>query len=179
MKFLLLFLFLNVFGSVMAQNNNYFQFSSLPNLPPNSGYLVQPGLAGSYTGIDDDVLIVAGGANFPDKLPWEGGEKVFYDEIFILRTNSTGDYSWEKADEKIPFTAGYGGAVETPNGLLCFGGNTKDKTVSESWFVNYVPKKETVEVTAGPKLPVALTNFAFTKVDNRIFVAGVTPPISC
>ncbi|MDP4581062.1 MAG: hypothetical protein NWT07_10200, partial [Saprospiraceae bacterium] len=118
MKFLLLFLFLNVFGSVMAQNNNYFQFSSLPNLPPNSGYLVQPGLAGSYTGIDDDVLIVAGGANFPDKLPWEGGEKVFYDEIFILRTNSTGDYSWEKADEKIPFTAGYGGAVETPNGLL-------------------------------------------------------------
>jgi solute:Na+ symporter, SSS family len=156
----------------MAQNNNYFQFSSLPNLPPNSGYLVQPGLAGSYTGIDDDVLIVAGGANFPGKLPWEGGEKVFYDEIFILRTNSTGDYSWEKADEKIPFTAGYGGAVETPNGLLCFGGNTASESISESWLIDYNPATGSIEIKPGPDLPVSLTNFAFAKVDGNVYVAG-------
>jgi len=59
MRFLLLFLFLGVICTVSAQNDNYFQFSSLPDLPPNSGYTSQPGLAGTYTGVDNDVLIVA------------------------------------------------------------------------------------------------------------------------
>lgn len=172
MRFLLLFLFLNVFGSVMAQNNDYFQFSSLPDLPPNSGYFVQPGLAGSYTGVDNDVLIVAGGANFPGELPWEGGAKVYYNEIFVLQKTDGEEYSWKKMDEVIPFKSGYGGAVSTPEGLLCFGGNTVDKTILESWFIKYIPEKESVEITPGPKLPLPLTNFAYALVDNQIFMAG-------
>ncbi|HET8737433.1 MAG TPA: hypothetical protein VFM69_12620, partial [Pricia sp.] len=82
MKFLsLLFLFTALFIS----NTNgygqeeYFEFQKLPDLPPNKGQKVQPGLAGTYAGVDDGVLILAGGANFPDKLPWEGGKKIYYD----------------------------------------------------------------------------------------------------
>jgi SSS family transporter len=164
--------FLLIISTTLFSSNNYFHFTFLPNLPPNSGYSTQPGLAGPYTGMDDGVLIVAGGANFPGKLPWEGGTKVFYDEIFILRTNSTGDYSWEKADEKIPFTAGYGGAVETTNGLLCFGGNTASKSISESWLIDYNPATGSIEIKRGPELPVSLTNFAFAKVDGNVYVAG-------
>jgi SSS family transporter len=146
--------------------------TSIPDLPPNTGYTTQPGLAGPYTGMDDGVLIVAGGANFPDKLPWEGGKKVYYDEIFILRTNSTGDYSWEKTAEKIPFDAGYGGAVETTNGLLCFGGNTASESISQSWLIDYNPATGSIETKPGPDLPVPLTNFAFAKVDGNVYVAG-------
>lgn len=54
-----------IISTTMFSSNNYFQFTTLPDLPPNSGYTTQPGLAGPYTGIDDNVLIVAGGANFP------------------------------------------------------------------------------------------------------------------
>jgi solute:Na+ symporter, SSS family len=105
-------------------------------------------------------------------LPWEGGTKVFYNEIFILKTDATGGYKWEKADEKIPFTAGYGGAVETTNGLLCFGGNTSGEAISESWLIDYNPATGSIEIKPGPELPVPLTNFAFAKVDGSVYVAG-------
>lgn len=172
MRFLLLFLFLGVICTVSAQNDNYFQFSTLPDLVPNSGYTSQTGLAGPYTGVDNDVLIVAGGANFPGELPWEGGAKVYYNEIFVLQKTDGEEYSWKGMNEKIPFSSAYGGAVSTPAGLLCFGGNTVDKTILESWFIKYIPEKESVEITPGPKLPLPLTNFAFAKVDNHIYLAG-------
>ncbi len=157
--------------STTQGENHYLKFSSLPQLPPNTGYSVQPGLAGPYSGVDDDMLIVAGGANFPDKVPWKGGTKVYYNEIFLLQKD--GDtYSWKKSEPKLPFAAGYGGAVSTPAGLFCFGGNTSNESISESWFINYIPENGAIEITSGPQLPVRLTNFAFAKVDNTIFVAG-------
>ncbi len=172
MKYLLLFLFLITFCSVGWTNNDYLKFSTLPALPPNTGYSAQPGLAGPYTGVDNDVLIVAGGANFPDKLPWEGGAKVYYNEIFVLQKTGEAEYFWKVMKKEIPFASAYGGAVSTPAGLLCFGGDTGKKTILKSWFINYIPEKETVEIISGPPLPIPLTNFAFAKLDNRIYVAG-------
>ena len=93
MQFIFSILLLFFLTTGIHAQNNYFKFSQLPDLPPNSSYSTQPGLAGPYTGIDDGVLIVAGGANFPDKLPWKGGPKTYYTEIFILKTNTTGEYS--------------------------------------------------------------------------------------
>jgi len=164
---LLLFCSLNLLAS-----NNYFEFSSLPDLPPNSGYTTQPGLAGPYAGVDNDVLIVAGGANFPGKMPWEGGAKVYYNEIFMLKKDGDGTYFWTKMVEKLPFASAYGGAVSTPAGLLCFGGNTHDACIAESWLIKAIPEAGSVEILSAPKLPVPLTNFAFAKVDNTIYVAG-------
>lgn len=172
MRYIPYFLFIIVFTTSITAKNNYFGFTSLPELPPNTGYSVQPGLAGPYTGMDDGVLIVAGGANFPDKLPWEGGIKTYYDEIFILKENSGEDYTWEKSTKKIPYASAYGGAVETPYGLLCFGGNKFNECISGSWIVDYNPVNENIEIKPGPKLPVSLTNFAFAKLDGYIYVAG-------
>ncbi|GBF18050.1 sodium/glucose cotransporter [Arenibacter sp. NBRC 103722] len=152
--------------------DRYFEYSHFPNLPPNTGQKVQPGLAGAYTGIDDDFLIVAGGANFPDKLPWEGGTKTYYDEIFILKKKTDGTFQWETNSKRIPFSSGYGGAISTNRGLLCFGGNNSDSTISDSWFIDYIPETGEIEISQGPILPVPLTNFAFAKVDNDIYVAG-------
>jgi SSS family transporter len=164
--------FLLIISTILFSSNHYFHFSHLPDLPPNSGFNAQPGLAGPYTGIDDGVLIVAGGANFPDKLPWEGGTKKYYNEIFILKTDAAGGYSWEKTNQKNPFNSAYGGAVETTNGLLCFGGNTSDEAISESWLIDYNPATGSIEIKTGPELPVPLTNFAFAKVDGNVYVAG-------
>ncbi len=165
-------IFLLLLSISLSASQKYLSFSYLPELPPNTGYSFQPGLAGPYSGVDDDVLIVAGGANFPDKAPWEGGTKVYYDEIFLLQKSEGGNYSWEKSETKIPFASAYGGAVPTPAGLLCFGGNTRSGCISESWFVNYVSENGDVEITSGPKFPEPLTNFAYAKVDNAVFVAG-------
>ena len=172
MRLVLFFFLIGFFSSIARSNNDYFRFSPLPDLPPNPGYSIQPGLAGTYSGIDNDVLIVAGGANFPDKLPWKGGTKMYYDEVFVLLKTAEEKYSWKVMDKKIPFVAAYGGAVPTSSGLLCFGGHTTERTISESWFIKYLPEKETVEITPAPQLPLPLTHFAFARADNQIFVAG-------
>jgi len=168
-----IFLFILLIGFFYPSSaNDYFKFFTLPDLPPSAGCQSQPGLDGLYSGLDDDALIVAGGANFPGKKPWEGGEKIYYDDIFILQKKAGGEYSWEKMQQKLPFAMAYGGAVATPRGLLCFGGNTNDKCVAESWLVDYIPEANIVLISPGPKLPLPLANFAFAKIGNTIYVAG-------
>jgi SSS family transporter len=154
-----------------SAQDKYFEYSKLPDLPPNSGQSKQPGVAGAYTGVDDDVLIVAGGANFPDQLPWDGGLKKYYDEVFILE-KSRGEYQWRTVENKIPHAAGYGGAISTTKGLLCFGGNTSDNTISDSWFIDYIPNTGEIKINPGPDLPKPLTNFSFAKVGDAVYVAG-------
>jgi SSS family solute:Na+ symporter len=152
--------------------SEYFRYSSLPDLPANSGMSAQPGLAGSYTGIDDDVLILAGGANFPGELPWEGGEKAYYDDIFILQKHGKESYSWSKMEVKLPLALAYGGAIPTSQGLLCFGGNTSENVIAESWLLNYIPESGMVRVKTGPQLPLPLSNFAYSIIDDMVYLAG-------
>ena len=76
MQFIFSILLLFFLTTGIHAQNNYFKFSQLPDLPPNSSYSTQPGLAGPYTGIDDGVLIVAGGANNQLATP-EDGQRIF------------------------------------------------------------------------------------------------------
>ena len=104
MRYFLISIFICATITGINAQNDYFRFSSLPDLPAHQAYTVQPGLAGPYTGIDNDVLIVAGGANFPDKTPWEGGSKIYYNDIFILKGKE--ESQWERMEEKNSFCLG-------------------------------------------------------------------------
>lgn len=105
----------------------------LPDLPDREGF------AGVYAGIviDDgvDFLVVAGGANFPEKRPWEGGEKVFYDDVFILPLTKKGE--WRKSKTKLPAKMGYGMSTSRDVGTCLFMGGknasgAKDDVLSVS-----------------------------------------------
>ena len=58
------------------------EWGRLPDLPDREGF------AGVFSGVvsegEEDFLVVAGGANFPDGRPWEDGKKIYYDGIYIL-----------------------------------------------------------------------------------------------
>lgn len=175
MKRVFLFVFiLFLYGKLYAENEAYYKFSVITEVPPHNGYEAQPGLAGPYTGIDNGVLIVSGGANFPGSMPWDGGVKKYYDNIFVATKNGEGKINWKLSSEKLPFKAAYGGAVSTPKGLFCFGGNTSTKTISSTWFIAYLPESKDIEIAKGPELPVPLTNFAWAVCDNVIYLAGGT-----
>ena len=45
-------------------------------LPASNGQSKSLGFAGPINGVNNNVLVVAGGANFPDGLPWEGGKNI-------------------------------------------------------------------------------------------------------
>ncbi len=94
----------------------------LPPIPPVEGKLVQPGLAGPLAGVCGDYLMVAGGANFEEEMPWRGGAKSYHDEIFLLKQEGKGDFVWTQAAERLPFPMAYPASLTTDRGILCIGG---------------------------------------------------------
>ena len=54
------------------------RWQQLPNIPDPEGF------ASPFAGVSGGALIVAGGANFPGKRPWDGGMKKWYDSAFVL-----------------------------------------------------------------------------------------------
>ena len=57
-----------------------FTWKLVGNLPqaPKGG---QTGLAGAFAGASGNSMWIAGGSNFSNGLPWEGGTKIFYDTV--------------------------------------------------------------------------------------------------
>src|SRR5690349_12208619 len=59
-------------------------------IPPPPGANQQYGLAGTWAGINNDVLLIGGGANFPDGMPWLGGKKKYYSDVYAFRKKKNG-----------------------------------------------------------------------------------------
>ena len=136
------------------------RWNELPALPDREGF------AGSYAGVSGDALIVAGGANFPDKRPWEGGTKIWYDRLFVLEPAAT---TWRTAG-RLPHAGGYGVSVDTPEGFVLIGGGDATRNFSEVWLARW--ERETVTFTAWPQLPKPLAMAAGALVGRTLYVAG-------
>ncbi|MFN3408545.1 MAG: galactose oxidase [Limisphaerales bacterium] len=134
----------------------------LPPLPDPIGF------AGPYAGVNGDALIVAGGANFPDKMPWEGGVKVWHDTAFVLdRTNGT----W-RGSFKLPRPLGYGVSVTTPDGVLCIGGSDATQHVRDVFLLSW--RKDELKCVPLAPLPEPLANSCGALVGHTVYVAGGT-----
>lgn len=99
------------------------QWMRLEPLPDKEGF------AGAFAGVSADALIVAGGTNFPDKMPWEGGVKRWYDDVHVLRDPAG---RWEKAG-RLPRPNGYGVSLSTREGLLLIGGGDAQEHFRSVW----------------------------------------------
>ena len=136
------------------------QFSRLSPLPDREGF------AGAFAGVADGKLIVAGGANFPDKKPWEGGKKVWYDTVLAL-DKSGGQW---KTVGKLPRPLGYGISVTTKDGMVCIGGSDVEKHHAEVFLLTCTHGQ--LETKNLPSLPIPLANGAGAVVGETIFVFG-------
>ena len=47
------------------------------------------GVAGAFSGFIGDNLIIAGGANFPNATPWNGGNKTYWNTIYYINTTQS------------------------------------------------------------------------------------------
>jgi N-acetylneuraminic acid mutarotase len=94
-------------------------------IPVGEPYWHQLGLAGPVAGAHDDVLIVAGGANFPEpgrtatRQPALG--KVYWDDVFVLRRRGA-TYEWLDVDERLGDALAYSACLSTERGVLVIGG---------------------------------------------------------
>ena len=81
-KLILAILFITL--SYSQEQNQNIVVTDLQSLPAENNIAKSYGYAGMLGGQQGEVTIAAGGANFPDGLPWKGGKKVWSDNIFIL-----------------------------------------------------------------------------------------------
>ena len=99
-------------------------WDELPPMPPSPGETVQPGLAGPFAGVHRDALLVGGGANFSGKMPWDGGVKTWWDDLFVLERKADGTQAWVTDKHfKLPRRLAYGMSFSTPDGVVCAGGS--------------------------------------------------------
>ena len=138
----------------------------------NTDGTTSTGFAGAINGVCGNVLIVAGGANFPGKLPWEGGTKHYSDEIHILQKQ--GDkFEWNKDVKlKLPEPVAYCGNISTPYGILYAGGENDMGLSNKAYLLNWNPGHDQLEIKELPNLPLKITNVALTNAGSIVYAAG-------
>lgn len=140
-------------------------------LTSNNGQLVSLGVAGPVTGVHGKMMFVAGGANFPDSMPWQGGKKKYYNRIDVFTKTSNhlipiaGNYA-------LPDKIAYAASCSTPNGVLYAGGENEAGISDKAFLLKWDDATESVVAEQLPALPVALTNAAATSHNNIVFIAG-------
>ena len=130
------------------------QWSPLPALPDARGF------AGSFAGVVDGTLMVAGGTHFIDKMPWEGGTKVWYDTLFALEKP---DEAWRVVG-KLPKLNGYGVSITTPAGWIVLGGGNATEHFREVFWVQKAGQL--------PPLPKPCAFMCGCESDGVIYISG-------
>lgn len=148
------------------------EWSVAAMLPPVAGLHQQPGVAGPVTGISNGMLIVAGGANFPDALPWNGGIKKYKQDIYIFRQDEKGHVlPGNVSRQTLPQAVAYSANVSMPDGLIYIGGENNNGpagnvirlTCNNAGEINFTPLRS---------LPLPLTNLSAAGSGHILFVAG-------
>lgn len=124
------------------------------------------GVAGAFAGISGGALIVAGGANFPDAKPWDGGKKMWHDDIFVLAQS---DGAWRKAGQ-LPRALGYGVSVTHRDEVICVGGSDEKQHHKDVFALKW--NGRSISTRTLPSLPREVANACGANVDDTLYVAG-------
>jgi N-acetylneuraminate epimerase len=141
-------------------------------LPSEDGRNEQPGLAGPVTGIIHNRLIIAGGANFPDGLPWHGARKVYHDAIYVVEKNMGHIIDPVVNTQKLPEPVAYCANVMTPDGMVYIGGENAQGISDKVVQVTYNIASNEFGFTELSPLLLPLTNLAAACNDHIIYAAG-------
>lgn len=135
-------------------------WTALPSLPDQEGF------AGPFAGTHNGALLVAGGAKFPDKMPWQGGRKAWYNRVFVLE--SPEDH-WKEAGA-LPRPLGYGVSVSTNKGVVCMGGSDATQHYADCFRLQW--RDEKLSTIIMPSLPRPCSNFCGAILGDTVYVAG-------
>ena len=152
------------FGAAISDPNasRLYKWRSLPDLPEPLG------VAGPYAGLSNGALIVAGGAHFPTPL-FEGGSKVWVDDVYVLQKGASDAYLWHTGD-KLDKPLAYGSSVTTDQDLICIGGCDANEFYADVFCLSWADGK--IEQRPLPSLPKPCAFGAAAMLGDTIYVAG-------
>ena len=167
---IILILLMLTTDAIWAQKKDAVQWKMAGELPAANGQEKSPGVAGPVTGLNNNVLLVAGGANFPDAMPWLGGRKKYYDEGFVFKKQNDSLIPFKNF--QLPFPMGYTANCSAPAGIVAAGGENENGISNKVLLLVWDAQKASVDIYPLPDLPLALTNAAIVCNENIIYLAG-------
>ncbi|MEX0642875.1 MAG: sodium/solute symporter [Pirellulales bacterium] len=144
-----------------VDGGSFLEWSKLPLLPDRIGF------AGMAAGVTDEALVVAGGANFLDAPPWEGGQKTWHDRVFLLRDPHA---SWHLLDSRLPRPTAYSVSLTTPKGIAVVGGSGSDRHFADCFFLLW--KNGNLTTSPLPRLPRPCAQSCGAILGNTVYIAG-------
>jgi len=122
-------------------------------------------ISGHFVGTHNGALIAAGGSNFLVS-PFEGGEKQWYDRIYVL---PQGGDAWISAGA-LPHSTAYGAAVSTEEGVVCAGGSDGVQHYADAFVLTWDDGEFAMESL--PELPTATAYCAGAAIGSTVYVFG-------
>ncbi|MBP6446691.1 MAG: hypothetical protein KA341_07785 [Saprospiraceae bacterium] len=148
-----------------------FKWDTLAILPDDKSGKPHIGIAGPVAGIVGDMVIVAGGANFPENPPWTGGKKKYHDKIYILKKKEKNQYHWvEDFSAKLNYPIAYPANVPYKKGFISVGGENDNGVLKSVIFFQWL--NDELSMTTLPELPIGLTSCSAVCIKDRLYVAG-------
>ena len=130
------------------------------------------GFAGPINGISNDVLIVSGGANFPDKMPWEGGKKSYSKTIHVLE-KCKDTFTWNAAvKSELVEPIAYCGSTSTNLGVVYVGGENENGLSNKAHLLKWNAAKKEVETKSLADFPIAVANISLIHIGNIVYAVG-------
>lgn len=136
-------------------------------IPPAEGENVQPGLAGAFSGVVGNTLLIAGGANFPDGMPWHEGKKRWHDRLYAKNLDNG---RWRECPGVFPRPLAYGVSFTIPQGVLCIGGCDARQAYADVFVLTC--RDGEIRRQDWPSLPAPLSNMCGAVVDGVVYLAG-------
>jgi cyclically-permuted mutarotase family protein len=137
-------------------------------IPPPPGQTKQLGVARPFYGVSGGVFLLAGGSNFPDKPPAEGGARACRDEIYMRLP----DGEWRSLERRLPEgPVAEGISITTPKGIVCVGGTDGRRDLDAAFLMAW--NREAGEVTFGrlPPLPKTIRMGVGAAWEDQVYVA--------
>lgn len=152
-------------------------WTELPELPPKTGQTLQPGLAGAFSGIHNDALIIAGGANFPQPV-WESS-KVWHDDIYVLEKTAEDTSADEKTYRwttgfRLDRPLAYGASVSSKYGVICIGGNDANQTYADVFLLKWDPNRRAISQISLAPLPQTCAYSSASLLGDTVYLVGGT-----
>jgi N-acetylneuraminic acid mutarotase len=139
-------------------------------LPEQPNGLTHIGLSGVVSGVVANQIIIAGGNNFPEGLPWEGGVKKYYDQVFVYDVK--GDtLIMADSSVRLPSKVAYAAVAQLKEGIFYAGGENEKGPLNSAYLIKK-GKQQTFEIIELPHLPIAITNAVAVATDNALYVLG-------
>lgn len=140
----------------------------IKDLPTPKGFEKQHGVAGPLAGNIGEYVIVAGGANFPYKSVLEGGQKVVYSDLYLMKQTKNGLDLVKHT--KLPKEIGYGTTISTEKGIYYIGGTYQTGVSNEVLFITLNKEKNDIEVKTIGKLPFDYHSGVAALYEDNIYI---------